>query len=269
MIRFSLFGIPVAIEPFFWITLVILGGASGADNAAEILNIGLFVIAGFISILVHELGHALTARSFGAHSRITLQAFGGYAAYTGGPDPLAPPVDLREALEQIGQDVMEGTSPRRALAELLRRPLGLVLPPQAFDDSALTRIHSPRYLAFLENAWNEWVALDPANATRDALPFFGAAKKVTFLTVSHDAPEDLDAMCLTQLAAHGCQTASAVVDRSDTHSTGTAIRLRCDMVGADMIVLGLYGHSRLQQLLLGGVSRELLSTFDMPMLVSH
>ena len=44
-----------------------------------------------------------------------------YSAYTGGPDPLAPPVDLREALEQIGQDVMEGTSPRRALQELLRR----------------------------------------------------------------------------------------------------------------------------------------------------
>ena len=44
-----------------------------------------------------------------------------YSAYTGGPDPLAPPVDLREALEQIGQDVMEGSSPRRALSEMLRR----------------------------------------------------------------------------------------------------------------------------------------------------
>ena len=33
-----------------------------------------------------------------------------YSAYTGGPDPLAPPVDLREALEQIGQDVMAGTT---------------------------------------------------------------------------------------------------------------------------------------------------------------
>ena len=44
-----------------------------------------------------------------------------YSAYSGGPDPLAPPVDLREALEQIGQDVMAGTSPRRALSELLRR----------------------------------------------------------------------------------------------------------------------------------------------------
>lgn len=44
-----------------------------------------------------------------------------YSRYSGGPDPLAPPVDLREALAQIGQDVMEGSSPRRALAELMRR----------------------------------------------------------------------------------------------------------------------------------------------------
>jgi uncharacterized protein with von Willebrand factor type A (vWA) domain len=44
-----------------------------------------------------------------------------YTRYSGGPDPLAPPVDLREALEQIGRDVMEGASPRRALSELLRR----------------------------------------------------------------------------------------------------------------------------------------------------
>jgi len=44
-----------------------------------------------------------------------------YSRYSGGPDPLAPPVDLREALEAIGQDVMEGSSPRRALAELMRR----------------------------------------------------------------------------------------------------------------------------------------------------
>ena len=44
-----------------------------------------------------------------------------YSRYTGGPDPLAPPIDLRDALEQIGQEVMEGSSPRRALSELLRR----------------------------------------------------------------------------------------------------------------------------------------------------
>ncbi|KSU58483.1 MULTISPECIES: VWA domain-containing protein [Gordonia] len=44
-----------------------------------------------------------------------------YQRYSGGPDPLAPPVDLREALETIGDDVMAGASPQRALREMLRR----------------------------------------------------------------------------------------------------------------------------------------------------
>ena len=44
-----------------------------------------------------------------------------YGRYAGGPDPLAPPVDLSEALAQIGDDVMAGYSPERALREYLRR----------------------------------------------------------------------------------------------------------------------------------------------------
>ena len=83
MVRFSIFGIPVLVQPFFWITLIIIGGALDANSASAILQIGLFVLAGFISILVHELGHALMARRFGAYSEITLQAFGGFAAYSG------------------------------------------------------------------------------------------------------------------------------------------------------------------------------------------
>jgi acetoin utilization deacetylase AcuC-like enzyme len=56
------------------------------------------------------------------------------------------------------------------LAEVQRRALGPVLPPQAFDDSALTAIHSQRYLNFLATAWDQWVALDAANADKDILP---------------------------------------------------------------------------------------------------
>ncbi len=44
-----------------------------------------------------------------------------YVKYTDGPDPLAPPVDLTEALDAIGEDVMEGSSPERAMREFLRR----------------------------------------------------------------------------------------------------------------------------------------------------
>jgi uncharacterized protein with von Willebrand factor type A (vWA) domain len=44
-----------------------------------------------------------------------------YTAYAGGPDPLAPPVDVTEALDAIGDDVMAGSSPERAMREFLRR----------------------------------------------------------------------------------------------------------------------------------------------------
>ncbi len=56
------------------------------------------------------------------------------------------------------------------LAELQRRQLGTVQAPHSFDDAVLARIHSQRYLQFLQSAWADWVALDPANAQRDALP---------------------------------------------------------------------------------------------------
>ncbi|MCY7326586.1 MAG: VWA domain-containing protein [Microbacteriaceae bacterium] len=54
-----------------------------------------------------------------ANRRLTRAAR--YGRYAGGPDPLAPPVDLGEALDAIGEDVMAGYSPERAIRELLRR----------------------------------------------------------------------------------------------------------------------------------------------------
>ncbi|WP_406632843.1 hypothetical protein [Amycolatopsis sp. WGS_07] len=44
-----------------------------------------------------------------------------YGPWHDGPDPLAPPADLRDALDEIGREVMGGSSPRSALEELLRR----------------------------------------------------------------------------------------------------------------------------------------------------
>lgn len=84
MIQFSLFNIPVRVLPWFWLTLAFIGGVLRADTRSEIFELLLFMLAGFISILVHELGHALTAKHFGKRVEIVLQAFGGYAAYSGG-----------------------------------------------------------------------------------------------------------------------------------------------------------------------------------------
>ena len=61
---------------------------------------------------------------------------------------------------------------QHVLAELARRPVGTVLSPAADLplDAALRRVHQADYLDFLAHAWDDWVALDPANAAVDALP---------------------------------------------------------------------------------------------------
>ena len=55
-------------------------------------------------------------------------------------------------------------------AVLTEFELGPLLPPTRFDDAWLARIHSPRYLDFLQTAWQQWTVLDPANAALDAIP---------------------------------------------------------------------------------------------------
>ena len=84
MFRFNIFGIPVTIEPWFWATMAFIGGILQANTAERLLMVALFVMAGFISILIHELGHALTIRKFGLPTQITLSAFGGYATHPAG-----------------------------------------------------------------------------------------------------------------------------------------------------------------------------------------
>ncbi|MGJ7511941.1 histone deacetylase family protein [Variovorax sp. GT1P44] len=58
------------------------------------------------------------------------------------------------------------------LQALKERKLGPIESPDTFDDAVIARVHAPRYLDFLANAWSEWVAMDPANAGRDALPSY-------------------------------------------------------------------------------------------------
>jgi acetoin utilization deacetylase AcuC-like enzyme len=55
-------------------------------------------------------------------------------------------------------------------AEFTRRGLGRIVTPHGVPLVSLERVHTPRYLHFLRSAWSQWLALDPANAERDARP---------------------------------------------------------------------------------------------------
>jgi stage IV sporulation protein FB len=70
-LRFSVLGIPVRVHPLFWLITLLLG------SAGDLLLIPIWVIVVFVSILVHELGHALAFRRFGQRSHIVLHMAGG------------------------------------------------------------------------------------------------------------------------------------------------------------------------------------------------
>jgi len=70
------FGIPVQVEPTFFLTMLVVYSLSGGGRTG-----GYAVVALAILLFLHELGHALTARAFGCTAGITLTFFGGYAAY--------------------------------------------------------------------------------------------------------------------------------------------------------------------------------------------
>jgi stage IV sporulation protein FB len=76
-LHFRLFGFPVRVHPFFWLVTLVLG--LGGD-VADPINTLIWVAVVFVSILVHELGHAFLQRYYGGEPRITLYGFGGLAS---------------------------------------------------------------------------------------------------------------------------------------------------------------------------------------------
>ncbi len=78
-LNFSCFGFPVRVHPAFFIMPLLLG--NGLITPAVNQGVGLLVVTGifFVSILIHEIGHAVAFRYFGIPSRIVLYWMGGLA----------------------------------------------------------------------------------------------------------------------------------------------------------------------------------------------
>ncbi len=85
VIGFRLFGIAVRIHPTFVLIAALLGLSTGSP-----VLVAAWVGIVFVSILIHELGHALTARSFGAHVEIELNGIGGLTSWSGAEEEFGP-----------------------------------------------------------------------------------------------------------------------------------------------------------------------------------
>jgi stage IV sporulation protein FB len=85
--RFRLFGIPVSIHPSALVVVLLLGWVSGFTRV-DLMAIWVGVV--LVSLIVHELGHALTARSMGSEVSIELNGLGGLTRWTAPTGGLTP-----------------------------------------------------------------------------------------------------------------------------------------------------------------------------------
>ena len=120
-------------------------------------------------------------------------------------------------------------------------------------------------------AWN--ASKEAARAVADALPVLQAADRVTVLAVN---PE-------RGITAHGEEPAADIAHHLARHGvTAVAEQMVAPEVGddqallnaaaekdADLLVMGAYGHSRLREMVMGGVTRTILRSMTLPVLLSH
>lgn len=108
-----------------------------------------------------------------------------------------------------------------------------------------------------------------AHALTAAMPYLARAEAVELLTVQappvdpHIADEARE-----YLAMHGIECTERVVD-PEGRNTGQALLDAASQAGAGLLVMGGYGHSRLTEFFLGGVTRHVVSHADLPVLMVH
>lgn len=151
-----------------------------------------------------------------------------------------------------------------------------------FADSVLTSLNRPALLVphsgtikhVGESVLLCWNASDEAaRAVTDALPLLKRANKVTVMAVEgkpsldgHGERPGSDIALF--LSRHGVR-AEVMATPSGGVDTGNVILSRAYDQGADLIVMGAYSHPRMRQLVLGGVTRTILESMTVPVLMSH
>jgi len=118
--------------------------------------------------------------------------------------------------------------------------------------------------------WNE--SVEAMTAIRKALPFLVAAEQVRIVVIDppQHGPERSDPGGLLSqlLARHGVNCEIDVLSKTMTRVSDILNR-HAEDTGADMIVMGAYGHSRFREAILGGATRNMLEKSKIPVFMAH
>jgi nucleotide-binding universal stress UspA family protein len=111
---------------------------------------------------------------------------------------------------------------------------------------------------------------EASRAATGALPLLKTAERVIVLTIDADKTDEPDAgeRAGDWLARHGVK-ATVQSDSATATDVGNVILSRAADAAVDLIVMGIYGHSRMREFVLGGASRTLLASMTVPLLIAH
>jgi len=114
-----------------------------------------------------------------------------------------------------------------------------------------------------------WRATVPGvHALAGALPFLRRAVHTTVLTVGETGKGPPPDEVVRYLDFHGIPATAAQV-AGESKDVGQSILEQAAAAEADLLVMGAYAHSRLRQLILGGVTRTVLTSASLPLLLAH
>ncbi|MGB5948930.1 MAG: universal stress protein [Parvibaculum sp.] len=115
--------------------------------------------------------------------------------------------------------------------------------------------------------WDE--SAEAAHAVTAAIPFLERAKKVTIFRIGGKEPDPAStAMLADYLALHGIDADARLVD-AQGRPVGEVLLEQCEKTGADLLVVGGYGHSRLREYIIGGATHHIRSHATIPVLMAH
>ncbi|MCI5109110.1 MAG: universal stress protein [Marivita sp.] len=118
--------------------------------------------------------------------------------------------------------------------------------------------------------WNE--SAEALRAVRSALPFLSAAQSVHIVVIDppkHGPTRSDPGGQLSQfLARHGVKVEIDVLSKTMPRVSDVMRRHVTD-ISADMVVMGAYGHSRFREAILGGATRNMLETCEVPVFMAH
>jgi nucleotide-binding universal stress UspA family protein len=152
--------------------------------------------------------------------------------------------------------------------------------PKDFVESVVLESGKPALVVpcagrFDEVGHNVLIAWKPtrecAAAVSAALPLLQRAKRVHVVSWGEDSfgPAEETFGIARFLRWHGVEPAGAERDLNVPDKLGEILLSRASDLGSDLLVMGAYGHPRVRELLLGGVTRTILKSMTLPVLMAH